>query len=118
VESDRPWGRADSDESAVAFIGGGEAEPGPIEAGTGPIEAGTGPIEAETGPIEAETTDLEVAVLDAIEKELADVERALERLGDGSYGRCESCGQVLSDEELESAPVGRFCPAHLALDQS
>jgi len=111
VESDRPWGRADSDESAVAFIGGGEAEPGPIEAGTGPIEAGTGPIEAET-------TDLEVAVLDAIEKELADVERALERLGDGSYGRCESCGQVLSDEELESAPVGRFCPAHLALDQS
>ena len=32
------------------------------------------------------------AVLDAIEQELADVELALERLGDGRYGRCETCG--------------------------
>jgi DnaK suppressor protein len=59
--------------------------------------------------------DLDIALLDAIEQELADVERALDRLGDGTYGRCETCGQVLSDGELQAAPAGRFCPAHLPL---
>jgi RNA polymerase-binding transcription factor DksA len=56
--------------------------------------------------------------LDAIERDLADVELALERLGDGSYGRCETCGQALTDEELESGPANRFCRTHLPLDLS
>ncbi len=59
--------------------------------------------------------DIDVAVLDGIERELADVELALQRLGDGTYGRCESCGQVLGEDELESVPAGRFCRAHLPL---
>jgi DnaK suppressor protein len=66
------------------------------------------------GGVEMAQVDVDLA-LDAIEQELADVELALERLGEGSYGRCETCGQVLSDEELESAPANRFCRAHLPL---
>jgi DnaK suppressor protein len=69
-----------------------------------------GPDETEMG-----ASEIEMA-LEEIEKELADVERALERLGDGSYGRCQTCGGVVSDEELESAPAGRFCRAHLPFD--
>jgi RNA polymerase-binding transcription factor DksA len=60
--------------------------------------------------------DIDVAVLDAIEQELADVELALERLESRTYGRCETCGEVFTDEELASAPAGRFCRAHLPLD--
>ncbi len=59
--------------------------------------------------------DIDMA-LDAIEQELADVELALERLGDGTYGRCETCGGSLTPEELESLPAGRFCRAHLPLE--
>jgi DnaK suppressor protein len=70
--------------------------------------------QAEPDGTEMTPVDVDLA-LDAIEQELADVELALERLGEGSYGRCETCGQVLSDEELESAPANRFCRDHLPL---
>jgi RNA polymerase-binding transcription factor len=65
---------------------------------------------------DAATDDIDIDALDRIEQELADVELALERLGDGTYGRCEACGQLLDDDELEAAPAGRFCRAHLPLD--
>jgi hypothetical protein len=65
---------------------------------------------------ETKGSDLDIELLEAIEQELADVELALERLGNGSYGSCETCGQVFSDDELEAAPAGRFCRAHLPLD--
>jgi DnaK suppressor protein len=72
-----------------------------------------GDVTGETGELAAEEIDLEL--LDAIEQELADVELALDRLGDGTYGRCETCGQVLGEDELEKAPAGRYCRAHLPL---
>jgi hypothetical protein len=71
-----------------------------------------------TADSDSGATEIDEALLDGIERELADVELALARLGDGTYGRCESCGLVLSDEELEVAPTGRFCRAHLPLDLS
>jgi RNA polymerase-binding transcription factor DksA len=61
--------------------------------------------------------DIDVAVLDVIEEELADVELALERLGDGTYGRCETCGALATEDELAAAPARRFCPAHLPPDR-
>jgi DnaK suppressor protein len=55
---------------------------------------------------------VDLGVLDAIETELADVERALVRLDDGTYGTCEECGRVFSDSELEDTPGSRLCPEH------
>ena len=49
------------------------------------------------------------SILEQIEAELADVERALERLDDGSYGTCEACGKPISEERLEALPATRFC---------
>jgi hypothetical protein len=53
-----------------------------------------------------------------LDDELADVERALTRLDDGTYGRCETCGQALPDERLAVAPAARRCGGHLDLDRS
>ena len=59
----------------------------------------------------SETFDRErdFSVLDQIEGELADVEHALRRLDDGTYGTCEACGKVIPDERLEVLPATRFC---------
>jgi RNA polymerase-binding transcription factor DksA len=59
--------------------------------------------------------DIDVSVLDAIEQELADVERALALLDEGTYGQCETCGQTVDDAVLARAPATRFCPDHLPL---
>lgn len=44
--------------------------------------------------------------------ELAEVDAALERLDDGSYGRCEVCGGDIGDERLEVLPQTRYCLEH------
>ena len=54
------------------------------------------------------------SILEQVEAELADVERALRRLDDGTYGRCEACGNAISDDRLEAMPAARFCIAHQA----
>ena len=50
------------------------------------------------------------AVLDA-------VDRALERLSDGTYGRCEACGAPVLDADLERDPTGSRCEQHLSLGE-
>jgi len=58
-----------------------------------------------------ETFDREkdLSILEQVEAELADVEHALRRLDDGSYGTCEACGKVIDDARLEALPAARFC---------
>jgi len=63
-----------------------------------------------------ETFDRErdLGLLEQVESELADIEHALTRLDDGTYGRCEACGDVIDDARLEAVPAARFCLAHQA----
>lgn len=49
---------------------------------------------------------------DALRAELDDVERALARLDDGTYGTCEVCGSVLADDVLAERPQTRLCEQH------
>lgn len=44
--------------------------------------------------------------------ELEQVEAALARLEDGSYGTCETCGAEIPEERLEARPHTRFCVEH------
>jgi hypothetical protein len=50
-------------------------------------------------------------VLTKVREELDEVEEAMKRVEDGSYGRCEACGNTLSTEELDASPLARRCPA-------
>jgi DnaK suppressor protein len=54
----------------------------------------------------------DLQVLARAEAELEDVERALARLDDGSYGACEVCGDAIGDDRLAGSPVTRRCAAH------
>lgn len=52
------------------------------------------------------------AALDDVERELAAVSRALERLDAGSYGTCEECGAPLDEALLERKPAATRCERH------
>ncbi|HEX6423261.1 MAG TPA: TraR/DksA C4-type zinc finger protein [Acidimicrobiales bacterium] len=54
----------------------------------------------------------ETAILDRVEADLADVDRALELLDRGTYGRCEVCGEPVGDDLLTTVPVARACSRH------
>lgn len=43
---------------------------------------------------------------------LNEVERALRKLDDGTYGTCEVCGERIADARLEAMPATRYCVQH------
>ncbi|CAN5175223.1 hypothetical protein BH18ACT4_BH18ACT4_05540 [soil metagenome] len=68
---------------------------------------------ADTGS-ETFEREKDFSILEQVEAELADVERALVRLEEGSYGRCDACRQPIDDERLAAMPAARFCITHQA----
>ena len=69
------------------------------------------PADAASDAFEREK---EFSILEQVEAELADVDRALERLDGGRYGTCEACGGAIADERLVVMPAARFCVDHQA----
>jgi DnaK suppressor protein len=51
----------------------------------------------------------DLSILERIEAERADVERALKRADEGMYGLCEACGREIAKARLEIRPAARFC---------
>ena len=39
------------------------------------------------------------------------IDQALERIEDGTYGSCHSCGELISRDRLEAVPHARLCVA-------
>jgi len=37
------------------------------------------------------------------------IERALEKIEEGSYGRCDSCGDPIAEGRLKAAPESALC---------
>jgi len=68
---------------------------------------------ADVGTEEFER-EKDLSILEQVEAELADVEHALRRLDEGTYGTCEVCGKTIPDERLEAMPAARLCLEHQA----
>jgi len=51
----------------------------------------------------------DLSILERVEAELTDVEHALQRLDDGTYGTCEACGRPIDEARLEAMPATRLC---------
>jgi RNA polymerase-binding transcription factor DksA len=49
------------------------------------------------------------ALAGSLREQLDDVDRALAKLDDGTYGQCENCGQPIGEDRLEAMPATRFC---------
>ena len=73
---------------------------------TGPLLAA--PLGATVAVVE---TDYE-QILGVAEGMLDEVDAALDRLADGSYGVCVTCGERIADERLAESPTTRTCGRH------
>ncbi len=40
---------------------------------------------------------------------IAAIDRALEKLGEGTYGRCDGCGNEIGEARLEALPASTHC---------
>lgn len=69
-----------------------------------PAELGTETFERER----------DMTALRIVEAELEDIDEALRRIDQGSYGTCDECGKPIGDERLGAKPWARLCIVHQA----
>lgn len=53
----------------------------------------------------------ESALATMLDSRLGEIERALTRLADGTYGQCENCSQPIPPRRLEALPFATLCVA-------
>ena len=66
---------------------------------------------ADTAQVSAEQGESRMLAAE-LRRELDEVEAAIARLAEGSYGACVVCGTAIPDERLEAMPATRWCIDH------
>jgi len=75
-----------------------------------------GDDQADTGTKTFER-EQDLLLANGILERVTQVERALERLGEGNYGWCERCGQQIPVERLAAFPSATLCVACKQLEE-
>ncbi|MEZ4210636.1 MAG: TraR/DksA C4-type zinc finger protein [Patescibacteria group bacterium] len=63
--------------------------------------------------LESEVEQTNDAIMTNLETTLNEVEAALAKIEDGSYGVCESSGDYISEERLTAYPAARTCDSEM-----
>jgi DnaK suppressor protein len=63
---------------------------------------------ADSGQVTAERGEVDALATSLLEG-LREVDDALAKFEDGTYGKCESCGEQISEARLEAMPSARLC---------
>ena len=103
---------AKRDELQRNIAGLTEAHPQPVD----PIEASEGPQDFEEVAVDFLETQQEQSILVNEQALLTEVQRALERIDQGTYGLCLNCGQPIPEKRLEAIPWAAYdvkCQAQL-----
>jgi RNA polymerase-binding transcription factor DksA len=66
---------------------------------------------ADSGQVAAEQGESR-RLAASLSDQLVEVEHALAKFDDGTYGKCETCGQDIADPRLEAMPATRYCINH------
>ena len=82
-----------------------EAHPTPV----GAIEASDGPQDFEDTAVDFLETQQEQSTLVTVQALLTEVQQALERIDNGTYGICVDCGQPIPEKRLEAIPWAARC---------
>ena len=66
---------------------------------------------ADSSQVAAEQGEVRALVAN-LRSLLDDVEKALSKLDDGTYGACDVCGEPIAPARLEAMPASRLCVKH------
>ncbi len=66
---------------------------------------------ADSGQVAAEQGESRLLAA-SLGDQLQDVERALRKIDDGTYGKCETCGEEIAEARLDAMPATRYCIDH------
>ena len=66
---------------------------------------------ADSGQVAAEQGEHR-AMVGHLQDSLRDVTIALGKLDEGTYGKCEECGEDIPEPRLEAMPAARYCIKH------
>ena len=82
--------------------------PGSLEDELGEIAAGN---DNHLGDLASATYDreLDVSLEEGVQQTLDDINLALGKIEDGTYGICEVCGKPIGADRLNAIPWARFC---------
>jgi RNA polymerase-binding transcription factor DksA len=59
--------------------------------------------------VAAEAVDADVTVLHTERSILDEINAALARIADGTFGRCRQCGEAISEQRLQALPYAPTC---------
>lgn len=114
-EGEEPWTKAELDEvvtdlkttrsHSLEVLEAAEAELDGLMRDSGD---GAGQDQADMGATSFER-DHELTVVNSERDKLNQIERALARIEDGTYGVCESCGQPIGKMRLMAFPRATLC---------
>ena len=66
---------------------------------------------ADSGQVAAEQGEHR-ALVGRLQETLRDVDIALKKLDEGTFGKCEVCGEDIAEARLEAMPAARYCINH------
>ncbi|HKY68181.1 MAG TPA: TraR/DksA C4-type zinc finger protein [Acidimicrobiales bacterium] len=66
---------------------------------------------ADSGQVAAEQGENK-ALLNQFQEQLDEVEHALAKFAEGTFGQCEVCRRPIAEARLEAMPATRFCIDH------
>ena len=80
------------------------------------VEGGETTVDnAEDGDIaeSIETYENNSAILEQLETRFNEVKRALEKIEEGTFGKCEVCGMEIESARLSANPAAKTCKSHM-----
>jgi DnaK suppressor protein len=98
--------RAQLTQERDEILGSVELRRGEVEDGPSGVSDGSGETEHLTI---AEFKELSQHLDRMASETLTEIEAALARLDDGSYGECVDCGEQINSERLEALPAAARC---------
>lgn len=77
------------------------------------ITRSSGPLDKDFAEqvVQMENDAVLAGIGEATKQELAQINRALAQLDQGSYGQCSSCGQPIGERRMQALPYSDLCIA-------
>jgi len=108
LDLDRIRSRLESESARLQAAIEGVNHKGSLEEETGDLSIGTDDHIADSAT-DTFMRELDDGLEENAEHLLAEVNAALARIDDGTYGKCTACGRTIPDERLEAVPWASLC---------